>query len=667
MINLDRWRECYIQCGVTAVREESTTTAPAFYPGIRVSASARSWLVAGLDGAIAAFSLWLAFQLRFDRPAEFSQGLPELIGALVVARIAANLYFRLHRWSFKLSNLADGARIGVAGAVGSLLFVGLTYFLLRPHYGIDMPARGVVVLELLLSTLLMTVVRFAPRLLFMYSADLMRGRRSSGAVRTLIVGAGKAGEMLLRDLQRNSDHDWHVVGFVDDDSSKWGHIIGGRPILGRIDDLALFVQQLRARQVVLAIPRLPAKRVREILSLGFHQQVGFHILPATYGAVQERDFSELLREVSPDDLLERPPLTFEAVEGSSPFEQPQRLALVAGAAGSIGREISLQLLQLGCRRLVMLDTNENELYVLKRRFERLFPDAEVISEVADVRDRSRLETLFAAYRPRDVFHAAARKHVPLMESAPCEAVKTNVIGTLHLAEAARSFGVERFVFTSTDKAVRPTSVMGATKRLGEQLLRQMAEGSRTRFFVVRFGNVLDSAGSVVPLFREQIAAGGPLTVTHPEIQRYFMTISEAVGLVLRAAYGDHGRLCVLEMGEPIKILDLARQMITMAGLVPEVDIRIEFTGLRPGEKLFEELVADGERVVRVIDEKIKVVDGIAPPSNLRARIDDLRRAAADEDSRTVRGLLHELVPEYRSLSGSGYPRERAQPLPQVVM
>jgi FlaA1/EpsC-like NDP-sugar epimerase len=647
------------------LREDSTTTAQAFSPDLRISASTRSLLVAGLDGAIAALSLWLAYKLRFDVPVETTRDLLALVGALVAARIAANLYFRLHRWSFKLSNLADGARIGLAGAFGSMGFVGLTYFLLRPHYGIDLPARGVVVLELLLSTFLMTAVRFAPRLLWMYSADLKRGRPGGGAVRTLIVGAGKAGEMLLRDLQRNSDHDWHVVGFVDDNPAKWGHIVGGRPILGSIDSLASFVQQMRARHVVLAIPRLPASRVREILSLGFHQKVQFHILPATYGAVQERDFSELLREVSPDDLLERAPVSFDALEGSSSFE-PNRLALVAGAAGSIGREISQQLLQLNCNRLVMVDTNENELYVLKRRYERLFPHAEVIAEVADIRDRARLEGLFAAYRPRDVFHAAARKHVPLMESAPCEAVKTNVVGTLNLAEAAKSFGVERFVFTSTDKAVRPTSVMGATKRLGEQLLRQMAAGSKTRFFVVRFGNVLDSAGSVVPLFREQIAAGGPITVTHPEIQRYFMTISEAVALVLRAAYGDHGPLCVLEMGEPIKILDLARQMITMAGLVPEVDIRIEFTGLRPGEKLFEELVGDGEKVVRVIDRKIKVVEGVTPPVGLRARIEELRLAAAEEDSRTVRSLLHQLVPEYRALPGP-YSRERSLQAPQAVM
>lgn len=649
------------------MREDSSTNTQGLTPFFRLSASARALLVAALDAGIAAFCLWLAFQLRFDRPSEYTQGLGVLIGALVAARLSANLYFRLHRWSFKLSNLADGARIGLAGFFGSIFFVGLIYFLLRPYYGLEMPARGVVVLELLLSTLLMTLLRFAPRLLWIYRADLMRGRSRGGAVRTLIVGAGKAGEMLLRDLLRNEDHDWHVVGFVDDDPSKWGHIIGGRPILGQIDDLARFVQQLRAQHVVLAIPRLPALRVRQILSLGFHKKVNFHILPATYGALQQRDFSELLREVSPDDLLERAPLTFDPFEGSSPFVQ-HRLALVAGAAGSIGREISKQLLELGCHRLVLLDTNENELYVLQRRFERLFPRAEVIAEVADIRDRRRLEVLFAAYRPRDVFHAAARKHVPLMESAPCEAVKTNVIGTLHLAEIAKSFGVERFVFTSTDKAVRPTSVMGATKRLGEQLLRQMGAGSKTRFFVVRFGNVLDSAGSVVPLFREQIASGGPITVTHPEIQRFFMTISEAVALVLRAAYGDHGPLCVLEMGEPIKILDLARQMITMAGLVPDIDIRIEFTGLRPGEKLFEELVADGERITKVIDSKIKVVEGVAPPANLRARLDELRLAAAEDDNRTVRSLLHQLVPEYRSIQPAGaFVRELDPQSPQIVM
>jgi FlaA1/EpsC-like NDP-sugar epimerase len=634
-------------------------------PRFRFTARERAILVLAGDAGLSALSLWIAFHLRFDQASYYLDGFGYLLAALLIARVGANFYFRLHYWSFKLSNLVDGTRIPMAGAVGTFGFVMLVYFFLRPHWDIEMPARGVVVIELLLSTFAMAAMRFAPRILWMYRADITRWRRR-GASRTLLVGAGTNGEMLLRDLMRHDDHDVHVIGFVDDDPGKLGHVVGGRPILGKIDDLPALTQDLRVDQVIITIPRLEASRLREILALGFHQKLRFQILPSTYGAFQQRDLSEVLREVSTEDLLERPALTFDHLAGTPPFDR-RRVTLVAGAAGSIGREICLQLLQLGCRRLVMLDTNENELYVLKRRWEGLYDACEIIAEVGDIRDRVRVEHLFAAYRPRDVFHAAARKHVPLMEAAPCEAVKTNVIGTLNLAEIAASFGSERFVFTSTDKAVRPTSVMGASKRLGEQILRQMAAGgARTAFSVVRFGNVLDSAGSVVPLFREQISAGGPVTVTHPDVERYFMTISEAVGLVLRAAYGNYGELCVLEMGEPIKILDLARQMIAMAGLVPDVDIRIEMTGLRPGEKLFEELVADGESVRMVVDHKIKVVDGPAPPAGLRAQVERLRLAALAEDGASVLRLLHEVVPEYRSLSTPPRPGANAEAT-EIVM
>ena len=251
------------------------------------------------------------------------------------------------------------------------------------------------------------------------------------------------------------------------------------------------------------------------------------------------------------------------------------------------------------------------------------------------------------YRPQDVVHAAAHKHVPLMEAAPCEAVKNNVLGTRNVALAASTCGVERFVYISTDKAVRPTGAMGATKRVGEMLVRAMAQRSKTRFCAVRFGNVLGSAGSVVPLFREQIAAGGPVTVTHPEVRRYFMTISEAVGLVLQAAYGDYGELCVLDMGEQIRIVDLARHMITMVSLVPEVDIPIVFTGLRPGEKLFEELLTDEEERAQRVDRKILVAQSPPPPADLAERISQLERVAAKQDHQRVVALLRELVPSYR--------------------
>jgi FlaA1/EpsC-like NDP-sugar epimerase len=300
----------------------------------------------------------------------------------------------------------------------------------------------------------------------------------------------------------------------------------------------------------------------------------------------------------------------------------------------------------------MVDVNENGLYLLKRRLEREVPATAAFAEVGDIRDQKRMNDLVRRFAPQDIFHAAAHKHVPLLESAPCEAVKNNILATRDLVATADALGVERFVYISTDKAVRPTSVMGASKRVGEMVVRAMARQSRTRFCAVRFGNVLGSAGSVVPLFREQIAAGGPVTVTDPEVRRYFMTISEAVGLVLMAAYSDSGELCVLDMGEQIRIEELARAMITMAGQVPEVDIPIVFTGLRPGEKLCEELMTEAEEQTQKLTDKIFVAQSPAPPADLEQRLDELGNAARAEDATRVLALLRALVPSYQGSSVS---------------
>jgi FlaA1/EpsC-like NDP-sugar epimerase len=351
-----------------------------------------------------------------------------------------------------------------------------------------------------------------------------------------------------------------------------------------------------------------------------------------------------MQDLVPDDLLPREPVSFG--EAHAPGPMGERTALVTGAAGSIGAEITEQLLRAGVGRLVLVDLNENGLYLHQRSLARRYPRARIEVEIADIRDPSRMRSLFQRYRPHDVFHAAAHKHVPLMESAPCEAVKNNVGGTLHVARAADACGAERFVYVSTDKAVRPTSVMGATKRLGEEIVRSMARRSDTRFSAVRFGNVLGSAGSVVPLFREQIAAGGPVTVTDPDVRRYFMTISEAVALVLTAGYGDYGELCVLDMGEQIRIVDLARHMITMAGHVPDVDVAIEYTGLRPGEKLFEELLTEEEEGTRRVHDKIFVADCRPPAVDLDDRLEDLIATAQLEHAAGVVALLRSLVPTY---------------------
>ncbi len=597
-----------------------------------------------LDATITALSLWLAFLLRFEGHIEapYAALLSTYLVLLLCARLTSTAFFQLHRWSFRFSGLTDGVRIGLAGLLGSGLFI-LVIYLLR----ILGPPRSVVVLELLLSTAAMGALRFTPRLARLYWTQLSRSRRGE-RLRTLIVGAGAAGEMLLRDLQRSEEHSYQVVGFLDDDRSKWGTIVGGKPVLGGVNALPRIVVRHRVGKILIAIPRLPAATVREILSLCADLKVRIKILPVSYVYFQERGAASLLQDLSPDDLLPRKPVEFGDSERAA---IAGRRVLVTGAAGSIGSEICHQLLAAEVGELVAVDLNENNLYLLEQRLRREHPRARLVLQIADIRDRNRMRALVRQFRPQDVVHAAAHKHVPLMEAVPCEAIKNNVLGTRNLLQAAQSEAVERFVFISTDKAVAPTSIMGVTKRIGEMMVRDLAARSAVRCCAVRFGNVLGSDGSVVPLFRQQIAAGGPVTITDPDVQRYFMTIREAVGLVLKAAYSNFGELCVLEMGEPIRILDLARHLITMMGLVPEVDIPIVFTGLRPGEKLHEALLTEEEEATLRVDAKIHVVEGPSPPADLWMRLAELEVAAESEDPERVRELLPSLVSSYRCATG----------------
>ena len=597
-------------------------------------------LVMAVDAAIPAFSLWFAMFMRLEgrANAQFGPVMPTFIALLIGGRIVANLLLRLHRWSFRLSGLPDGARVGVAGLLGTGVFLLSLFLLGLPH-----PPRSVVVMELFFSTFLMAAMRFAPRLGWMYVSERARAGQG-GALRTVIIGAGVAGELLLRDLQQSDEHSYYVVGFVDDNRLKKGVIVGGKTVLGTVGELPEVARRYRVATVLIAIPRMSAKRIREVLGLCADLKLQFKILPVSFAYLNDRAAATMLQDLQPEDLLPRGPVEFS--DSGQQAIITGRKVLVTGAAGSIGREICVQLLRAGVSRLVMVDLNENEMYLTSRELQRLHPEAVLMTEVADIRDPGRMEALFAKYRPQDVFHAAAHKHVPLMEIAPGEAIKNNVLGTRNVALAADHAGVDRFVFISTDKAVRPASVMGASKRVAEMIVRQLARTSRTRFCAVRFGNVLGSAGSVVPLFRAQIAAGGPVTVTDAEVKRYFMTIREAVGLVLQAGYGDYGELCVLDMGEQIKIMDLARHMITMAGQVPDVDIAIEFTGLRPGEKLYEELLTEDEEQSHQVNRKIFVARCPAPPEDLDSRVVELAEAAAAEDGERVRAVLRTLVRSY---------------------
>ena len=599
----------------------------------------RSAIVLLLDATIAVASLLVAMLLRFDGRIEqpYLDLLPVYIGVLVVARLACNWPFRLHHWSFRLSGLHDGARIVAAVVAGTGAFI-LMLFMAR----ILTPPRAVVVLEFLATAAAMTAVRFAPRLGWSYVMQFNRVRRGDSR-RTLIIGAGAAGEMLLRDLRRSVDHRYHVIGFIDDDHGTWSSMVGGRPVFGGLSSLRRKIEELRIDTLLVAIPRSSARIVREVVATCAGLGVQIKVLPVSYIYFQERGAASLLHDLSPQDLLAREPVTFTAQERSTLAE---RRVLVTGAAGSIGSEICRQLLDLGVPSVLGVDINENGLYLLEHQMRKLHPGKLAI-DVVDIRDQSRMMSLMRQFKPHDVFHAAAHKHVPLMESAPNEAIKNNVSGTSHVLHAAERNGVENFIFISSDKAVAPTSVMGATKRVGELMTRAVAQRSSMNACAVRFGNVLGSEGSVVPLFRQQIEAGGPVTITDPEMRRYFMTIPEAVGLVLKAGYGRFGDLCMLNMGEPVRILDLAQQMILMAGCVPDVDVHIVYTGLRPGEKLNEELVMEDEEVTSRVEGKIQVIAGPPPPADIWQIVSELQNAAAAEDDVAVVTLLGRLVPTYQ--------------------
>jgi FlaA1/EpsC-like NDP-sugar epimerase len=592
-----------------------------------------------VDALIATVSLWTAMLLRFEGKIdpEYWAVLPFYVLAIVAARLVVNTSFKLHRWSFRLSGLHDGARVVSAAVVGTGLFVLVLYLL---H--VLIPPRGVIVLEMFITAAGLVAVRFAPRLGLAYWMQINRYRHP-GAKRTLIIGAGAAGEMLFRDLQRSDKHRFHIVGFIDDNKRILGTIVGGRAVLGGLKQLRDVIQQFRISTLLIAIPRSSAAVAREVVTICAGLDVQIKTLPVSYVYFQERNPASMLHDLSPEDLLSRQPVTFDAHERST---LAGRRVLVTGAAGSIGREICTQLLDLGAKQILAVDINENGLYLFHHRMRQRYKDQLDIA-VVDIRDRGRVESIIQQFKPHDIFHAAAHTHVPLMESAPGEAVKNNVIGTSHLLHAAERLGVESFTFISTDKAVAPSSVMGATKRVGELMARAVAQRSKMFCCAVRFGNVLGSDGSVVPLFRQQIEAGGPITITDPDMHRYFMTIPEAVGLVLKTGYGRYGDLCVLDMGEPVRILDLAHQMIAMAGSMSNADVPIEFVGLRPGEKLNEELVMDEEEVTSRIEGKIQVIRGPVPAPNLWAMISELERAAANEDADLVVGILKKLVPTYR--------------------
>ena len=469
----------------------------------------------------------------------------------------------------------------------------------------------------------------------------------------LIVGAGKAGEMLVRDLLRSRDELYEPVGFVDDSIRKQGREIHGVRVIGACDEMIDFAERLDVDLIVLALPSANSRQMRRLVGLCEKTGVPFRTLPPIDSLMSGQVTLNQLREVSIDDLLGREPvaLDWQAIES----ELRGKKVLVTGAGGSIGSELCRQIARLQPAHLILLDSGEFNLYSIEMELAKKFPRLRISRCLNDVVDRPAIEKVFAESRPEIVFHAAAYKHVPMLEDQVREAARNNVLGTRTMAEVADSFGCAAFVMISTDKAVNPANVMGTSKRAAEIFCQNLNKRSQTRFVTVRFGNVLGSAGSVVPLFQQQIESGGPVTVTHREITRYFMTIPEACQLILQASVmGDGGEIFVLDMGEPIKIAYLAEQMIRLSGKVPGEDIDIAYTGLRPGEKLYEELFHEKEALQSTHHEKILLARHREFDwQRLTEILDGMVIACNSCNETNIRGLLSELVPEW-----SGFEAER---------
>lgn len=526
--------------------------------------------------------------------------------------------------------------------------VGLTFVdsFLLPY---DSIPRGVVLIDGVTTLVAIGLLRSAPRAWRDLRAQLRVGEEKQ---RVLIVGANDDGETLLRSLQSGRGGHYRAVGFIDVDPHRRGQRIGGVPVLGTVEDLPALVARTAVDEVLVA-GGLPGRTVREILSDAEELNTPVRVLPS-YEQLLRGSVSVQPRDVAIEDLLRREPAPLES-ERIGQWLHGKKV-LVTGSAGSIGSEICRQLLRYGAKHLIALDRTETGQFFLERELLELAGDDATIDIVlADTTDVARIDAVFAERRPDLVFHAAAYKHVPLMEQHPGEAVKNIALATRNIADAAETHGAEAFVMISTDKAVNPTSVMGSCKRLAERYVQAKSVGSTCRFNTVRFGNVLDSAGSVVPIFRQQIAAGGPVTVTHEDINRFFMMIPEAAGLVIQAGVmGRGGEVFVLDMGEPVRIVDLARDMIRLSGLREGEDIELRITGLRPGEKLYEELYDESERHTRTEHSKILVAD--SQPEPLVRVINELSslEAIADDASQSVRDLLAEYVPRLPS------PYERRQ-------
>ncbi len=621
-----------------------------------------------LDGLVLTATFALVFWARFEFTTDFSalRSGPALIPAVVAVQLVALAGCGVHAFIWRYVGLAEVRAFVQAALLSGVVLIAMRLFLPTSLWMLRAPL-SVIVIHSALGFSAVLGLRVLRRSLWERSRSQARAaRHSNGAQeKALLVGAGQAGVLVMKEILGRGDLELAVEGFVDDDPVKAGAVIQGRRVLGTTADLPRLVTELGIRRVIITVANLARPDLRRIVEICERIPVKVQIIPGLYEILGGQVEVSRFRDVEIEDLLGREPVQLDETVVRQMIAG--RAVMVTGAGGSIGSEMCRQLARFGPGSLLLVERAESALFDIHRELRESHPALVVAPLVADVGEAERMRAIMASYRPEVVFHAAAHKHVPLMETNPGEAVKNNVLATRTLGELAAEHGVDVFVMISTDKAVRPTSVMGASKRLAELVVQDLDARYDTRFVAVRFGNVMGSAGSVIPIFREQIRRGGPVTVTHPDMVRYFMTIPEASQLVMQAAaMGEGGEIFVLDMGEPVRILDMATSMIRLYGLKPDEDVDIVFTGLRPGEKLFEELEFDGEHMERTRHPKIYIGKlGGYPPERVAAGLERLRvltgadgqhgLTGADgqrgtegiDGQRELRRALAELLPEAR--------------------
>ncbi|MDD5773358.1 MAG: nucleoside-diphosphate sugar epimerase/dehydratase [bacterium] len=601
------------------------------------------------DAIILVAGYLFSYLIRFDFhvPVEYFIIFKKSVIAIVLLKLAIFYLSKLYNVIWQYTGMVDLRNTIKANIIASVIITAV--FLIINLFS---KYSGIIIIDCLISIIFIGGSRVLVRLIY---GDINKKEHSKNTKadnnikkRVVIIGAGEAGEKIIREFRDNPRFNYSVIGFIDDDPKKRGLNIHGLLVIGSIEDLENIVKNYKIEDAIIAVPSATGKQMRRIVEKCKECSLNFMTIPSIEDIIRGKVAISRLRNVTYEDLLGRNSVVLEIPRIETCLKNKR--ILITGAGGSIGSELCREISRFNPALLVLCDNSENNLFQIDLNLRREFPSLNLISVLSDIKNFSHMENIFKKYSPEVVFHAAAYKHVPMMELNPWEAVHNNIIGTKNILLISGENNIERFVMVSTDKAVRPCNIMGASKRIAEMLTQAYALKFRsTRFVTVRFGNVIGSRGSVIPLFKEQIERGGPVTVTHPEVTRYFMTISEATQLILQAAAMGEGReIFILNMGTPIKMADMARDLIKLSGLEPGEDIEIKFTGLRPGEKLYEELITEGEGIIKTHHEKIMVLKGDEDfkLDYINGLIAELVKSSMKYDSENIRKKIKELVNEY---------------------